>query len=354
MDILLVCAVNENGDEYTHPAHERMVDHLNVDKMYVKKRMPTELLKNSVLGDFSIEIDYNSKTQQEYDFVILESPAAIIAAKRIRQKFNCPFLFVSSDWIFWPDLAHDFEREKNRLTSYLMETERELKARNSIRYLREYVDGIISMSSLFDQMLNEIINLPSYVVNPSIDPDKYDILKSINIDLTSNDALFIGKNRNHKGVDILVEAWSQINMDATLKIAGSGHPSSFGQKRNVELLGYVSQDQLYDEIKRSGIYLHTARIDCNPVSALEAMCAGLPAIVSDKTGTKTELEKIDNRLVTSPNVAKIRESIQQILNTDIDERRELSQKCQNIGRKYTKENSQKEMNNALEKMNKSF
>lgn len=347
MDILFVCAVDNNGNEYTHPAHERMVDHLNVDKMYVTKNIPGELIKKSVLGDLWLDIDYNSKRNQEYDFAILESPVSIIAAKKIRRNFDCPLLFVSSDWIFWPNVAHSFERNKNKAISYLMMKERELKAWNSERYLRSYVDGVISMSSLFDRMLSERVDIPSCVVNPSIQPDKYDKLSEIKYNPKSNDALFIGKNRDHKGVDIMVKAWSEADIGSTLKIAGSGHPDSYKKKDNVELLGYVSQDSLYDEMRSSGLYIHTARIDCNPVSALESMCAGLPTIVSNKTGTKDELEKIDDRLVTSTNITDIKNSIESLLSSDIDTRENLSQQCRKTGLKYDKARSQEEMDNAL-------
>lgn len=346
MDILLVCAVNNNGKEYTHPAHERMVSHLKVDKMYVAKNMPGEL-KKSVLGDLCLDIDYNCKKNQQYDFVILESPVSIIAAKNIRRNFDCPLLFVNSDWIFWPNDAHNFELNKNKAISYLMKKERELKAWNSERYLRNYVDGLISMSSLFDRILSERVDIPSCVVNPSIQPDKYNELSKIKHDLKSNDALFIGENRDHKGVDIIVKAWSKADTHSTLKIAGSGHPDRYNKKDNVELLGYASQDSLYDEMRSSGLYIHTARIDCNPVSALESMCAGLPTIVSNKTGTKDELEKIDNRLVTSTNITDISDSIESLLSSDIDTRKDLSQQCRKAGLKYHRARSQEEMDNAL-------
>jgi glycosyltransferase involved in cell wall biosynthesis len=62
-------------------------------------------------------------------------------------------------------------------------------------------------------------------------------------------------------------------------------------------------------LAEASLYVHPSRGDIFPVAPLEAMLAGLPAIVSDETGTKEIVEKVDADYVVPLEPGKIAERI---------------------------------------------
>jgi len=119
-----------------------------------------------------------------------------------------------------------------------------------------------------------------------------------------------------KGLYYLLEAWSKLgHLNATLKVGGN-----FDQKalalikknnltlNNVELVGWV--ENLNHFFKTSDVCIVPSLIDAGPATVTEAMCYGLPVIVTDGCGARTLIkEGINGFVVPSRDAEAIAEKI---------------------------------------------
>lgn len=118
-------------------------------------------------------------------------------------------------------------------------------------------------------------------------------------------ALFIGAlGDRRKGFDRLFEAWSLVSRsgewDVDLAVAGSGRalPSWKSRARaqglsSIRFLGF--RDDIATVIAASDVIVHPSRYEAYGLGVHEAMCRGLPAIVSARAGVA---ERIDGTLRT--------------------------------------------------------
>ena len=109
-------------------------------------------------------------------------------------------------------------------------------------------------------------------------------------------ALFIGQLEARKGLDVLLDAWGVVGrgLGARLHLIGNGSleveiRERFGESGDVELLGYVPQEQLASHLEQATCFVLpsvTTALDREPwgVVVNEAMHAGLPVIASDAVG----------------------------------------------------------------------
>ena len=184
-------------------------------------------------------------------------------------------------------------------------------------WLLKEVDLFVSIGKMEDRILKEILpNAKSIVTYPR--PKKEVVtalLKDKKLpDLNSHKILTIGSiSAYYKGIDIVYEAFKMIKKDfpdAELFIVGRMPDLSNYvdcNDKGVHCLGYV--ENLKEVIKNSALYVHIGRGDTFPVSCIEAMLGGLPAIVSEWTGTKEIVNKIDNRLIIELNPKELANKI---------------------------------------------
>ncbi len=103
--------------------------------------------------------------------------------------------------------------------------------------------------------------------------------------------LFVGRHEPRKGLDVLLEAFTGLDRDATLRIGGDGPQTRDLRARGVprvEWLGRISDEE---KVER----LQSATIACFPslegesfgVVLLEAMAAGAAVVASDVAGYRT-------------------------------------------------------------------
>lgn len=169
----------------------------------------------------------------------------------------------------------------------------------------------------------------------------------------NNNVLFVGQNRHHKGIDILLKAWEKIvekYPKASLNIVGSGHPDY--EQENVSTLGYVENKELYNLMSDSSLYLHTARFDNFPVSTLEAMRAGIPTIVSNRTGTKSLVKQVNKNFVVSLDENKIKEQVINYFEKTENEKQKLSKDYKKLLKNHNLENKKEEFKNIITKIAK--
>ena len=102
--------------------------------------------------------------------------------------------------------------------------------------------------------------------------------------------LFAGNVKHAKGIDLLLEAFSQLDVaNKRLEIAGSlTEPSAFPASLpdGVEYLGKLDRRELSEAYARSDVLVLPSRADGFGFVVAEAMGSGLPVIVSSAVGAK--------------------------------------------------------------------
>ncbi len=179
------------------------------------------------------------------------------------------------------------------------------------------------------------------IINPKI-KNALLIQRGISPNLNSHKILAIGTNSTYyKGVDIVFEAFKLVKKrfsDAELNIVGKMPDLSKYVDCNytdVHCLGYVKN--LVTVIKRSSLYVHMGRGDTFPASSLEAMLGGLPVIVSDATGTKEVVDKVDRNMISKLNANYLTNRIIRYFYLDQKEKEALSERFYKIGLKFDKD-----------------
>jgi glycosyltransferase involved in cell wall biosynthesis len=199
-----------------------------------------------------------------------------------------------------------------------------------------YVDGVIANSELSAQSMRRLApELPIRVVEPYIQPSVYDRLQSVEPSLDDPTAVFVGKAREHKGLDLLVEAWPEVRRripGATLELIGRDHTTAHGRVEGVTVRGYV--DQLDEVFEAASLYVQPARYEPWGVAPVEAMLAGVPPIVTDRTGIASLVARIDERLVVSPTPDELAETVTWYFDLQDELKRRFSARARELARPY--------------------
>jgi glycosyltransferase involved in cell wall biosynthesis len=85
-------------------------------------------------------------------------------------------------------------------------------------------------------------------------------------------------------------------------------------------------DDIYSVLPQASLYLHLARGEAWGVAILEAMAAGLPAIVSEWTGAAEAVEQVWPEGVVPLSVEKATEAVVRYFSLTETEKRALSEK----------------------------
>jgi len=141
-----------------------------------------------------------------------------------------------------------------------------------------------------------------------------------------------------KGVLELCQAFINLpeSQDIYLYIAGEGPLSkdiqellyNHPQKKRIILTGHLSQLQIKELLHLSDFFILNSNADPNPISSIEAAAAGLPLLLSNKTGNCRELvsEGINGWIIDKNNDTSLPEVLKKALQSD-------SKVVQNMGLK---------------------
>ena len=135
---------------------------------------------------------------------------------------------------------------------------------------------------------------------------------------TGRAILFVGRHEPRKGLDVLLKAFSALDTDAVLWVAGEGPETSAlaaSAPSNVEWLGRISDGELAQRLR-------TAAVFCAPslhgesfgVVLLEAMAAGTPVVAADIAGYR-DVARDDREAVLVPagDVAALTDGLARVL-----------------------------------------
>lgn len=263
-----VCGVyhEKGGEILSHPVHREWID--SVSDMIGTVRTPdmSGPLGNTCLPDLLGEVDV-----PDADVYILESVPCLFQQDKIDGKT----IFLATSWRWHGHGSYDYSRHPfpKRIPRRL---DREVDIRKVRKGLSE-VDTIITVSEMMKSSMEDYTDSRIHICRPGYG----DVER---LPYTSDDGVvFMGVNREHKGVGLLRKALG--GTDIEVRIAGTGHPDS--EHDNIEVCGYIEDKKEF--LATGGLFVHPARFDAHPVTPMEAAQFGTPVLVTEMTGTKEVL-----------------------------------------------------------------
>ena len=275
-----------------HPAHRGFASAIDADLIHYREHSAGPL-SGTIVEDL-----VNGLRLPSYDVCLAEGSVPLYAALVGRAATDTDVIYLCADHGLYHVGRDDFEGSS--VTKSLIGR----FGVPAIRRVAEWgIDGVIAVSDFAAEFTRDVVGeeTPIRVAHPYIQPDVYDRLRGCDPALGADVAVTVGRAERYKGVDMLVEAWPRVrerHPDAELIVVGRGHPQAYASTPGVTVEGYV--DCLPDVFERASLYVQPSRMDTFPVSTLEAMCAGLPALVTSTTGTASEAEVVDESLVVDP------------------------------------------------------
>lgn len=125
------------------------------------------------------------------------------------------------------------------------------------------------------------------------------------------DIVFVGRLAAVKGVRVLLEAFAQVRPDqpdARLVLVGDGaertdieaHARALGCAEAVRFTGYLSQDEVADELSRADIFALPSFAEGVPVVLMEAMASHLPVLATRIAGIPELVQDGESGFVVPP------------------------------------------------------
>lgn len=313
-----------NRRVYGHPSHRGFAAAVDADDIVVRFQSLPAPLGRTVLTD---AISAAVASIPERDVYILENDSILYAAPWIGRRYPDATIvhLAAADRLLTrtftprPDETAP-ARTLRRLNAYC-------DTRLLQRLLGRWCDGAIAVSPYVQDRLREIAgaSFPVRMSTPFLTPDVFDAMATVEPDLSNTVAVTVGVWRNHKGTDMLVEAWPRVrerHPEAELRIVGQDHPSQYTDTPGVTLRGVV--DDLGAEFAAASLYVHPAYVEPFGVTVVEAMRAGLPTVVTATTGAKCAVEAIDESLVVEPTPEALAAGVSAYFEWSTERRHELS------------------------------
>lgn len=313
--------------EFGHPAHRGFARAIDAEDVVVRFRSLPAPVRGTLLTD---AVSAAVAPIPERPVYVLENDAVLYAAPFLRRRHPAATILhlAASDRL----LQHSFApRPDDARAGALV---RRLNGRVDTALLQRILgrccDGAIAVSRFARDRIHSAIDptLPVRVVEPYVQPAVYDALSGVDPDLSGTVAVVVGEWRDHKGVDLLVEAWPRVrhdHPDAELRVVGAGYPSEYADTLGVTLRGFV--ESLETELAAASLYVHPARVEAFGVSVVEAMRAGLPAIVTGTTGARSAVSAVDDSLVVPPTPSALAGAVSRYFDAPVERRRALSRAC---------------------------
>jgi glycosyltransferase involved in cell wall biosynthesis len=199
------------------------------------------------------------------------------------------------------------------------------------------IDGAIAVSRMAEKSIKKYLGIPTAVVYPYIEEELYRGLISVNPNLKSYNIVSVGYAKPSKGMDILVKAFEIVKREfkeAELFIVGRRHPKDWEKIDGIHVLGYV--DNLGSIFEKCSLFVQSSRFDAFSVATLEALRAGLPAIVTEMTGAKEVVEKLRKDFIRKVDAEDIANGILRYFDLSEEEKSMLSEKAKLLSEPFNK------------------
>ncbi len=205
----------------------------------------------------------------------------------------------------------------------------------NVKKLQQYVDYFICPSSFIKrQMLKAGLKEEKLkVVCNFVDPIKLDQLKGVEISDTRDDYyVYVGRLSEEKGVATLLKAAK--DLPYKLKLVGGGHLydgfiAEYGKCENIEFLGHQPAEKVAEILLSAKcLVLPSECYENNPLSVIEALCAGIPIVGADIGGVPELIEPAWGEKFESGNVEDMQRAITRVMQSDKYNYKQIAQQSQ--------------------------
>jgi len=193
-----------------------------------------------------------------------------------------------------------------------------------VKWIYSLADRVILLTDGWDKWFIDTINTGNSIVLYNGVSNYYDTT-SVPLDKRDNIILFLGRLSEKKGIYDLLYALKDVLKDcpdAILKVCGDGEldkckllAKELNIDQNINFLGWVNEEEKFNLLNQSKVYILPSYFEALPMSILEAMSAGI-GIIATKVGGIPEIVIQDKNGLLIENAANntIYKSIIYLLN----------------------------------------
>lgn len=320
--------IYHGNNEELHPAHRGFAESINADILSISETSPHSI------QSFCQEL-YRGYSIGEYDTIIAEGSRPLYAGLVHKMRYGSNLVYLCADhrlyelWNNSIEVESRYEFFKYILGSY---------GKPIVRTIAQAgIDGVIAVSDFVKEYLYPIFGdtIPIRIAHPYIQSDLYDQLRNITPNPDLKTAITIGRATRYKGVDLLVDSWPIVRKqypNAELQIVGQGHPESYEDTDGVTVRGFV--EDIAEVYSNAGLYIQPSRIDPFPVTVLESLQAGVPAVVTESTGSRSVIKDLDENLVSTADPDGLANKIQWYFGNSAEKKEELSRAAREKGEAF--------------------
>lgn len=307
-----------------HPAHQGFAEAIDAE-LYGLNKFPIDCISDTIPVEIS-----NGIFADEYDLVIAEGTRSLYGTVAGQLMNETPLIYLAGDQSLY-ELQTRNDNEQSLMN--------QLISQHGMTTLRKilncYIDGVIANSNFTAEFTGKILNVPLRVATPYIQPDLYKHLSDIDPELDQKVAITVGSYAWYKGQDLLSDVWIRVreeHPDAELYLVGSGYPERLGDTPGITVCGYV--EDLIEVVSTASLYVHPARAESFGVSVVESLRAGLPAVVTTTTGSKSAVRNVDEDMIVDCSTEALATSIIEYFDQPITERQLRSQTAREQGARF--------------------
>ncbi|MGZ3903046.1 MAG: glycosyltransferase family 4 protein [Bacteroidia bacterium] len=225
-----------------------------------------------------------------------------------------------------------------------------------VQALKRY-DILICEGEMAEELVKKILGNKTpklYTIFNGIPEDHFPNTGDLTKNINGKNILFMGHgpNRNrlwYKGLDVMMEAfviayrkdpsltftivgnWDEDVKDELLtKCDDNARKAVLFAGQTIDLKKYAQE---------ASLYLHCARGEAYGLTILIALSYGIPALVSEWTGAKEVVNKVDTRFIVEMDKEKIAEKIHWYFSLSQEEKKTISEKAVRTVAPYTEKNS---------------
>jgi glycosyltransferase involved in cell wall biosynthesis len=186
--------------------------------------------------------------------------------------------------------------------------------RTKLRYVDTFIAVSAFVKEAYEEHLGmsdkEIVTIPNFC-----DPGVNSKQKKVK-DFPDDFILFVGWLMPHKGVDVLIKAYQELNTKTKLLIIGIEHPDyCYQSTENIRLIKNAPHHEVMEAMSKCRFAIFPSICpDCSPIVAREAMSQRKTIIASNIGGLKeTVVDGGTGILVPPNNVDKLADAISYLL-----------------------------------------
>lgn len=213
----------------------------------------------------------------------------------------------------------------------------------SLKILLKEVDGHLVLGKYGFEILNKLnVKKPYKIVYPFIPEDRFKKISKLRSNPQGFDILTITTpDYECKGTDLLLHAFESIIKkypQARLHIFGKADLSKELDKipkhilENIYIRGFESNPEKI--FSNRALFVSPGRGDTFPIATLEAMLVGIPAMVSEETGTKEITEKLGKEFVIPLDSGILAEKIIEYFSLPNSKKLSFSKKSKELAKKF--------------------